>query len=107
MTNSYKKQISLAVLSVVFATAMIASVIATSDSAFASRNGHGKGHFNGIGSQDDNENSAVQSIDQSCSQNQKSSVVTAGAISPVFGSGNNFAGCFNINGGGNAASQEQ
>ena len=89
MTNTSKKQISLAVLAVVFATAMIASIIATSDNAFARSS-------NKISS---------QSIGQSCSQNQKSAVVTAGAVSPSFFSGNNFGLCANFNSGGNALSQ--
>jgi hypothetical protein len=90
MTNTSKKQISLAVLAVVFATTMIASIIATSDNAFA-RNTNNK--------------FASQSIGQNCSQHQKSSVVTAGAISPPILSGNNIGLCVNLNGGGNALSQ--
>ena len=97
-----KKQASVAVLAVVFATAMIVSVIATSDNAFAWRNGHGKDHFKGIGSHNNNHKSNHQSISQSCHQ-KKSTVVTAGANSGVWNSGNNFALCHNINNGGNAA----
>ena len=41
---------------------------------------------------------------KSCNQNQQSSVVTAGANSPVSNSGNNAAVCTNTNNGGNAAS---
>jgi hypothetical protein len=82
---------------------MIVSVIATSDNAFAWRNGHGKDHFKGIGSHNNNHKSNHQSISQSCHQNQKSTVVTAGANSGVRNSGNNFALCHNINNGGNAA----
>ena len=89
MTNTSKKQISLAVLAVVFATAMVASIIATSDDAFA-RN---------------NNKFSRQSIGQSCSQNQHSSVVTAGAISPPILSGNQIAACANFNFGGNALAQ--
>jgi hypothetical protein len=99
MTNVTKKQASVAVLAVIFATSMIASVIATSDNAFAWRHGHGKNHHN------DNGKSISQSISQSCHQNQKSQVVTAGANSPVRNSGNNFAACANVNLGGNAAAQ--
>ena len=87
MTNSYKKQISLAVLSVVFATAMIASILV--DNSVDARKHHKSNH---------------QSISQSCHQHQSSSVVTAGANSPVLNSGNNAAVCTNTNNGGNAAS---
>ena len=89
MTNTSKKQISLAVLAVVFATAMVASIFATTDNAFA-RSSH---------------KIASQSIGQNCSQNQHSSVVTAGAISPPILSGNQIAACANINLGGNALAQ--
>ena len=84
MTN--KKQVSLAVLAVVFATAMIVSVIA-SDSAFAkSKRIH-------------------QSITQANSFDQKSNVQSAGAGSSITNSGNNVAVGINFNAGGNAASQ--
>jgi hypothetical protein len=85
MTNISKKQTSLAVVAVVFATALFVSVIA-SNNAFADKN-------------------ARQSLSQSCHQDQKSQVVTAGANSPVRNSGNNVGLCVNLNGGGNAAAQ--
>ena len=85
MANINKKQASLAVVAVVFATALFASVIA-SNSAFADK-------------------SARQSISQHNHQHQDSSVVTAGNNSPVRNSGNNIALGFNLNGGGNAAAQ--
>ena len=86
MANINKKQASLAVVAVVFATALFVSVIA-SDNAFA------------------RDKSVKQSISQSCHQHQKSQVVTAGANSPVRNSGNNVGLCVNLNGGGNAAAQ--
>ena len=101
MTNITKKQASIAVLAVFFATAMIASVIASPDSAFAR---HHHKHHHGANTHD-NGKSISQSISQGCSQNQHSQVVTAGAGSPVTASGNNIAACANINGGGNAAAQ--
>jgi hypothetical protein len=88
MTTITKKQVSLALVAVVFATAMIASVIASPDSAFAR---HHK--------------SVHQSISQHNDQSQSSSVVTAGLGSPVSLSGNNIAVGVNANGGGNAAAQ--
>jgi hypothetical protein len=104
LTNITKKQASIAVLAVFFATAMIASVIASPDSAFAR---HHHKHHHGANTHGanthDNGKSISQSISQGCSQNQHSSVVTAGAGSPVSTSGNNIAACANINGGGNAA----
>ena len=87
-----KKQASLAVLAVVFATALFVSVLATSDNAFA-RHKH------------NNHKSISQSISQSNNINQKSQVVTAGAGSPVLFSGNNVAVGVNDNNGGNAAAQ--
>jgi hypothetical protein len=109
LTNITKKQASIAVLAVFFATAMIASVIASPDSAFAR---HHHKHHHGANTHGanthganthDNGKSISQSISQGCSQNQHSSVVTAGAGSPVSGSGNNVAACANVNLGGNAA----
>jgi hypothetical protein len=44
-----------------------------------------------------------QSISQSCHQNQKSTIVTAGANSGVSFSGNQAQRCTNTNNGGNAA----
>ena len=80
---------------------MIVSVIATSDNAFAWRNGHGKDHFKGIGSHTNNHKSNHQSIFKAVTK-KKLTVVTAGANSGVRNSGNNFALCHNINNGGNA-----
>ena len=93
MANVNKKQASLAVLAVVFATALFVSVIATSDNAFARHHKH------------NNHKSISQSISQSNDINQNSQVVTAGAGSPVIASGNNIGACANVNLGGNAAAQ--
>jgi hypothetical protein len=100
MTTIFKKQISITLLMAVFATIMIAGTIAsvTDNSAFAFRN-HFFNHHHHNGSH----SSTSQSISQSCNQNQHSTVLTAGAGSPIIGSGNNIAACTNINGGGNAA----
>jgi hypothetical protein len=73
-----KKQISLSIVAVVFATAMIASFASTS--AFA----------------------ADQSISQSNDQSASSTIVTAGSHSDVDRSGNIFQFANNDNDGGNA-----
>ena len=86
MTNINKKQLTFGVLAVVLATAMIASILV--DNSVDARKHHKSNH---------------QSISQSCHQHQSSSVVTAGANSPVLNSGNNAAVCTNTNNGGNAA----
>jgi len=86
MTNISKKQLSLTLVAVVFATTLISSALVVSSvDATKSKNNR-------------------QTIAQSCNQNQQSSVVTAGANSPVLNSGNNAAVCTNTNNGGNAAS---
>ncbi len=64
MTNITKKQATLAVIAVVFATAMIASVIATSDSVFAHKSNH-------------------KSIKVTNEQNQRSLCVTGGGHSSI------------------------
>ena len=48
--NISKKTNTISIFSVVFAILLITSVIASSDNAFAKRNGHSTSHFNGIGS---------------------------------------------------------
>ena len=77
------KQLVFGVIAVVFATALIASLLV--DQANAQRSNR-------------------QSISQHNHQHQSSSVVTAGAGSTVSGSGNNAATATNTNNGGNAAS---
>jgi hypothetical protein len=83
MTNISKKQVSLALVAVVFATALIIGMSA-GNSAIASKHIH-------------------QHIGQHVHQDQSSSVVTSGTTSPVDTSGNNIAVGFNNNTGGNAA----
>ena len=87
------KQLVFGVIAVVFATALIASLVV--DQANADRNKAKRG--NGLSGNG-------QSIAQSCEQSQSSSIVTAGADSRVTDSGNNAAQCTNTNNGGNAAS---
>jgi hypothetical protein len=77
------KQLVFGVIAVVFATALIASLVVDSVNAQSSNR---------------------QSISQRNHQHQSSSVVTAGAGSTVTGSGNNDATATNTNNGGNAAS---
>ena len=77
------KQLVFGVIAVVFATALIASLVV--DQANAQRSNR-------------------QSITEFCSQDQSSSLTTAGQNSGVTGSGNNMAACTNTNNGGNAAS---
>jgi hypothetical protein len=76
------KQLVFGVIAVVFATALIASLVV--DSVNAQRSNR-------------------QSISQHNNQHQSSTVVTAGANSPVTNSGNNAATATNTNNGGNAA----
>ena len=75
------KQLVFGVIAVVFATALIASLVVDSVNAQSNR----------------------QSISQRNHQHQDSSVVTAGTGSTVTGSGNNDATVTNTNNGGNAA----
>ena len=77
------KQLVFGVIAVVFATALIASLVV--DQANAQRSNR-------------------QSITEFCSQDQSSSLTTAGQNSGVTGSGTNGAQCTNTNNGGNAAS---
>ena len=77
------KQLVFGVIAVVFATALIASLVV--DQANAQRGNR-------------------QSITEFCSQDQSSSLTTAGGTSPVSNSGTNMARCDNTNNGGNAAS---
>jgi len=81
MSNINKKQASLAVLAVVFAAAMVASVL-VADSAYAN-----------------------QSISQKNRQGQSSSIATGGMGGSVGTSGVNTATATNTNNGGNAAAE--
>ena len=76
------KQLVFGVIAVVFATALIASLVVDQANARTSNR---------------------QSISQHNHQSQSSSVVTAGAGSTVTNSGNNAATATNTNNGGNAA----
>ena len=75
------KQLVFGVIAFVFATSLLASLVI--DQASAQRN--------------------RQSISQHNHQHQSSTIVTAGANSPVTNSGNNAATATNTNNGGNAA----
>jgi len=98
-----KKQASLALVIIAFAAIMVAgTIVSSADNAFASHRHHHHHHGN-----HSKHSSIHQSISQGCDQNQHSTVLTAGAGSPVAASGNNIAGCANINGGGNAAANDQ
>ncbi len=95
-----------------FAAVMIIGPIAasTDNSAFAWNWRHHNdffsfghfGHHNG-----GHHSSIHQSISQGCHQSQHSTVLSAGANSPISGSGNNAAFCANFNSGGNAAASNQ
>jgi len=91
VTVTKKHQTFLALLAVAFATLLIAGAFASVDnSVFARKN-----------------TQASQSIAETCDQNQKAPVTTAGAISPPILSGINAGICVNLNAGGNAANQDQ
>jgi hypothetical protein len=105
MTAITKKQASIALIVIAFASIMVAGTIVTSaDNAFASHRRYHHHHHHGNHSK---HSSIHQSISQGCRQNQHSTVLTAGAGSPVTASGNNLGVCANINGGGNAAANNQ
>jgi hypothetical protein len=87
------KQLVFGVIAVVFATALIASLVVDQANANLARDPRGNGQNNG-----------GQSISEFCSQDQSSSLTTAGQNSGVTGSGTNGAQCTNTNNGGNAAS---
>ena len=76
------KQLVFGVIAVGFATALIASIVVDQVNARKSNR---------------------QSISQPNNQHQRSTVVTAGANSPVTNSGNNAATATDTNNGGNAA----
>jgi hypothetical protein len=102
MTSITKKQTSIAVFAIAFATLMIAGGIfsaASDNSAFAQRHHHHHHHHHSSSS----DSGTHQSISQGCNQHQSANVVSAGANSPIAASGNNGAVCTNTNNGGNAA----
>jgi hypothetical protein len=92
------KQLVFGVIAVVFATALIASLVVDQANAFSRNNQRSSFQSNsGLGG-------SGQSISEFCSQDQSSSITTAGGTSPVSNSGTNMARCDNTNNGGNAAS---
>jgi hypothetical protein len=112
MISVTKKQTSLALVVVAFATIMIAGTIASSGSAFAWRERHHHhhfghfdhfGHFNHHGKKSHTD----QSIDQGCIQPTSSFDSASGIGSFVAGSGNNIPVCANLNFAGNAAFTDQ
>jgi hypothetical protein len=109
MTAITKKQASLALIVIAFASIMVAGTIVTSaDNTFASHRHHHHHHHHHHDHGNHSKHSSIhQSISQGCRQNQHSTVLTAGAGSPVAASGNNLGVCANINGGGNAAANNQ
>ena len=119
MTIITKKQSSISVLVIAFATIMIAGTIASNsadDSAFASRNHHHSGHHqhhhsghhqhHHSGHHNNKSFNINQQIDQSSSQHQNSFCLSAGAFSPVSASCNNTAASTNVNTGGNGAASD-
>src|SRR4051794_28958556 len=104
------KQLVFGVIAVVFATALISSLVVDQASANLNKsprnnNGQSNSGHGGSGHGGSGHGGSGQSIAQSCVQDQSSSVLTAGSASPVTNSGNNAATCTNTNNGGNAASQ--
>jgi hypothetical protein len=112
MISVTKKQASLALVVVAFATIMIAGTIAASTgSVFANRDRH---HFNNFefnhfnhSKHNGKRSHTDQSIDQGCVQPSHSALFTSGLTSPVLLSGNNVPICVNANLGGNAAATDQ
>jgi hypothetical protein len=116
MISVTKKQASLALVVVAFATIMIAGSIASSTgSAFANRERHNFEHFSHFdqfnhfnhSNHHGKSSHTDQSINEQCNQPSHSAVLTAGAVSPVLASGNNVDVCANLNFAGNAAGHDQ
>jgi hypothetical protein len=116
MISVTKKQTSLALVVVAFATIMIAGTIASSGSAFAWRERHHHHHFDHFEFNHfshfnrSNHHGKVSHTDQSISQGcvqPTSSLDITGPGSPVLLSGNNVPVCVNANLGGNAAATDQ
>src|SRR3954465_10423639 len=104
VTVTKKHQTSMALIAVVLATVMIAGTLSMGNNAFATRGGNSGSHSFGS---DGKTATSSQSISESCDQNQKAPVTTAGAISPPIASGINVGACLNLNLGGNALDQDQ
>ena len=109
MISITKKQVSIALAITAFAAIMIAGTVAASaDNAFARHGFFNFDNFGNFGHHNQGKHSSThQSISQGCDQNQHSTVITAGAGSPITASGNNAAACANVNTGGNAAATDQ
>jgi hypothetical protein len=115
MISVTKKQASLALVVVAFATIMIAGTIAASTgSVFAWRDRHHSDHFNSFefnhfnhSKHNGKRSHTDQSIDQGCVQPTSSFDSTSGTGSFVAGSGNNIPICANLNFAGNAAATDQ
>ena len=114
MISVTKKQTSLALVVVAFATIMIAGTIASSGSAFAWRERHHHDHFNHFEFNHFNRSNhhgkvshTDQSISQGCIQPTSSFDSASGIGSFVAGSGNNIPVCANLNFAGNAAFTDQ
>ena len=115
MISVTKKQASLALVVVAFATIMIAGTIAASTgSVSAWRDRHHSDHFNSFefnhfnhSKHNGKRSHTDQSIDQGCVQSTHSALFTSGLTSPVLLSGNNVPICVNANLGGNAAATDQ
>ena len=88
------KQLVFGVIAVVFATAMIASLVVDQANANLPRS-----------TKQQPNNKTIDKVSQnSVAKTKARSTTTAGAASGVTGSGNNAAQCTNTNNGGNAAS---
>ncbi len=108
MISITKKQVSITLVIVALSAVMIAGTIASSaDNAFAHRHHHHHFFFFSHHHHHGKHSSIHQSIGQGCHQHQHSTVLTAGANSPISTSGNNLGVCANLNGGGNAAANNQ
>ena len=105
MMTKTKKYTSLALTLVVFTTIMITGTIVSvvGNTVFA----FGDHFFFQFNHHHSKKSHIHQSISQQCDQIQRSRLLSAGANSPRFSSGNNIASCTNVNLGGNAAANNQ
>ncbi len=95
MSTITKKQTALALVAVVFATAMVASIAASADQMAFARSYHHNHHHNG-----DRHNGDGSSINVASSQSQRSNCQTAGGNSPIDTSCINAQSSDNRNSGG-------
>jgi hypothetical protein len=91
MSTITKKQTALALVAVVFATAMVASIAASADQMAFARHHHHSHHHGGDGG---------NSITVASSQSQEANVQSAGGNSPITTSGINVQTSENSNDGG-------